>query len=366
MSCSKYVSILPDLTIADTFKDRWKKIILPKKILKFVFEKFPLYEDGDAVYSGKRWQIFLYNVNKTKPEGDKQYAIAMVFLKDGTATFFGPFYPKFEPKISLHSEEIIINPVDNFLRKTKTMAEHIYIYSLNSPCLERGHKDPCMFQLLKKAIEWHELYNVSLCVAYTKCWGLSGPNYFKIRKANRSPSKNNSLTSPIEDEDKNTVTITTKELMSLEKYSPDLYSNISFTLNAKYLEDILHKKDVFNSLTSPFRLVDKNIARKQISLARKELVSLAKKSPQGVLEEHLDCGRKMLNSVSFLPAIQNEVFKALLNAWEEVVNYSLMTGESFTGQFNKYILYLFWKECKVDLGNNCPFKLQHIPPRKFS
>jgi len=304
----------------------------------YVMTQLPQDEVGDAVYSDTGWQTFCDYVKNTQPEKDKQYAIAMVHLKDGSNFFLPLVYPQKK----LHCEEILIIKLDEFLCKIKGMAQHIYIYSLNSPCLERGKKVPCMFQLLDKGYEWYTSYKVHLCVAYTKFWGLRGPDYF---------------------DDLNYSNISDPSSVFISYY--EKCNDNCFPLDQKLLKGI-KKINVFKSLESDINKKDRHTVCKQISEAKKQLVMPSLHSPYRMLDKHLECGKEIikeiLNKLKFPPVVHNEVSKMLQEAWDEMVKdcFVKLVRKSIAGQFNKKTVHLFQNILKEILGNNCPFTLRHI------
>ncbi|KAL7395385.1 hypothetical protein ABVT39_015587 [Epinephelus coioides] len=318
-------------------------------------------EDGnDAVCSDTVRQWHIKDFKRREPERDKQFAYAMVLLKDNSRKDFAAVHPEFQnqkkesgalrtkadqsrPTIraATHSEEIVIKQLDDYLQHNGTMVKHILIYTLNSPCLKRGDQIvPCMFQLLHKAHEWRQHYDVCTDVAFTKFWGLSGPNYFKYLNYSTISCPSSSFHSHI---------VKCKD--------------VHFKLDPKNLRDIFNKSDISNIL-SHVKDTDKNTLRRGITSARKKLVNLAE-TLFGLHGDHLDRGKQTIDSLTFLPAVQHKVCEKLQEQWKEMVNKSSMTPirEYITEEFNCAAVHHFREQLKSFLGNSSPLQLHRIPRR---
>lgn len=321
-------------------------------------------EDGnDAACSDTVRQWHIKDFSSREPERDKQFAYAMVHLKDKSRKDFPAVHPEFQKKkkkesgalrtkadqsrptirASTHSEEIVIKQLDDYLQHNGTMVKHILIYTLNSPCLKRGDQIvPCMFQLLHKAHEWRQHYGVCTDVAFTKFWGLSGPNYFKYLNYS-------------------TISCPSSPFHSHIVKCEDVH----FKLDAKNLRDIFNKSDISNTL-SHVKDTDKNTLRRGITSARKKLVNLAETS-FGLRGDHLDRGKQTIDSLTFLPAVQHKVCEKLQEQWKEMVDKSSMTPirEYMAEEFNCAVVHHFREQLKSFLGNSSPLQLHCIPRRKL-
>lgn len=310
-------------------------------------------DDGeDDVPSDTIRQSYIQHLNTKELESDKQHATASVLMKDNSKVDFQEVYPDFKNKKkepvapdtkfdqTKHSEEILIPQLDDFLRQKGTMVEHILIYTHNSPCLKRENENvlPCMFQLLYKAYEWREHYEVSTHVAFTKFWGLSGPNYFQNLNSSIISCPSSDFQSHIE---------TCKD--------------IHFQLDHKILKEIFKKSDIKNTL-SHVKDKDKNTLRREILSARETLVSLAE-SLFGLRDVHLDRGKQKIDSFKFPPAVHNKVCERFQKEWKEMVYNSSMPPirKYLTEEFNRAVVLFFREQLKSFLGNNSPLQLHRLP-----
>lgn len=310
-------------------------------------------DDGnDDVPSDTVRQSYIQHLNTKELESDKQHAFSIVLMKDNSKVFFQDVYPDFKNKKkeavapdtksnqTKHSEEILIPQLDDFLRQKGTMVEHILIYTHNSPCLKRENKNvlPCMFQLLHKAYEWREHFEVSTHVAFTKFWGLSGPNYFQNLNSSIISCPSSDFVTHIE---------TCKD--------------IPFKLDHKNLKEIFKKSDIKNML-SHVKDKDKNTLLREILSARETLVSLAESS-FGLRGVHLDRGKQKIDSFIFPPAVHNEVCERLQKEWKEMVYNSSMPPirKYITEVFNRAVVHVFREQLKSFLGNNSPLQLHCLP-----
>ncbi|XP_041800011.1 uncharacterized protein LOC121611498 [Chelmon rostratus] len=294
-------------------------------------------------------------LRRNEPERDKQYAFSVVLLKDNSEKEFPPVYPVFEnkrkesgaqytqldqselanKKAATHSEEILIKQLDDFLCQEGAVVKRIWIYSHNSPCLQRENKTvPCMFQLLHKACEWYKHYKVLTDVSFTKPWGLCGPNYFQHLNYRMISCPHSNFHSYVEK-----------------------CKDIPFKLDHNNLRDIFKKKDISNTL-SHVRNSDKNTLRCGIKSARQTLVRAAQSS-FGLRDDHLRCGKEVIDSFDFLPGAKDKVYERLQMEWTEMVNNSSLTPirEAITDKFNNGTVNLFQEELKSFVGNSCPLRL---------
>lgn len=126
-----------------------------------------------------------------------QYGFYLILMKDGT-----PIISKKIPQDSknkTHTEEFIIDILVELVSKNGNKVKKFFIYSYNSPCLKRtDKKNPCMFQLLRKACEWYEKYQIFTNVAFTHSYGICGPNYFNYLTFDEISSPNSGFNSYIE------------------------------------------------------------------------------------------------------------------------------------------------------------------------
>lgn len=350
-----------DLMKIQLFHDRWKLTATCRgKTEKYnhVMEQFSskAAEDRDNVVClDTVWLPFIKYSNTVEADRDRQYAFSIVLMKNGTKEIFQDVYPEFQnkkkesgavnieagesgltSKTTLHSEEILIQQLDDFLQHNGKMVEHILIYTYNSPCLKREKKIvPCMFQLLYKVYEWHKHYEVITDVAFTKHWGLSGPNYFK------------NLTYSI-------ISCPSSIFYSCTEKCKD----IPFKLDHKKLKGNVKISRIYNTLSCS---KDKAKLHKDIQSARKSLMSLAEKS-SGLCQDHLDRGYQMINSFIFPSEVHEEVCQILKKEWNEMVDDSSMTliRKHITEQFNSAVVHLFREQLKSFLGNSSLLRLHHV------
>ena len=139
-----------------------------------------------------------------------------------------------------------------------------------------------MFQLLYKAHEWQKQYEVFTDVAFTKPWGLSGPNYFK--------NLNYSI-----------ISCPSSDFHSHVEKCKD----VPFRLDQCNLRDIFKKSDIIDTL-SHVTDSDKNTLLRGIKYAQKTLVSLAQSSFD-LRNDHLSHGKQAIDSFMFLPGVHDKV-----------------------------------------------------------
>lgn len=279
---------------------------------------------------------------------EKQFAFAVVYMKNGRRRIFEDVYPDHQNKSkdpaspftkpTLHCEEILLAQIDEFLQNNLDLVERIFIYSYNSPCLKREKHNnidicPCMFLLLEKADEWQRKYGCVTEVAFTKFWGLRGPNVFK----DLTYSNISSPCSPF--------------YPYIEKCK-----KIPFKLDSKQF------KNKFGELYKTISFVkDKEKLNKQIATSKEELVKLAETSK--TRQEHLDHGHKIIESLQFDSQIN--ICEILHKNWNEMVDNCPLPPsiiDEITTDFNINVVKRFLKLLQCTLGKCSPLQLYHHPP----
>ncbi|XP_049441327.1 uncharacterized protein LOC125894154 isoform X5 [Epinephelus fuscoguttatus] len=275
---------------------------------------------------------------------EKQYAFAIAYLKDGNTKDFPAVYPD-HPKeeghsASLpskkHSEEILIQQIDDFLLDRGNEVKILLVFSYNSPCLKRENNATCcMFLLLQKADDWHSRYGFFTNVTFTKFWGLTGPNFFKH--------------------------LTYSDISDLKSvFFPyiEKCKNIRFKLNEKKLRRNMSEN---GGLYKKIHLAtDKKILSSTIKSILHKLVDQAKTSCRQ--KDHLDRGTKIITS-KFHQEVREEIVTVLQKKWKEFINDESMSPirKKISTDFNNAVLQFFVKELKFFGGDNSPLKLYQVP-----
>lgn len=141
--------------------------------------------------------LFNHYLNTGEKNKINQYGFYLILMKDGTL-IISEKIPQ-DSKNNTHTEEFIIPELVEFVSKKGNKVKKIFIYSYNSPCLKRtDKKNPCMFQLLRKACKWYEKYQIFTDVAFTHSYGICGPNYFNYLTFDEISSPNSGFNSYIE------------------------------------------------------------------------------------------------------------------------------------------------------------------------
>lgn len=99
----------------------------------------------------------------------KQHAIAIFIGKDDSELNLGPYYEVKKKKIRIHSEDKLIDELINLIQ-TKEIDKYseIWIYSYNSPCTGRKHRQPCMYNLISIAENLSRTKSIKIYIGFTK------------------------------------------------------------------------------------------------------------------------------------------------------------------------------------------------------
>lgn len=184
-----------------------------------------------------------------------------------------------------------------------------------------------MFQLLDKAYEWQK-YGVCTTVAYSKCYGLSGPKYFQSLSY-----------SSILDPCSNFYPYTVKFQKQPFKLNPQFFKNT---------------EDIYRLISGVDGKEQKSKCNETIKLSLDILKNLATVS-FCTRDEHLRRGKKTIFNLTSLP---DKVCEKLCEKWTEVVNNSVMIPirEQITADFNTSVVHRFERL----LGHNSPLQLIHM------
>ncbi|XP_041800199.1 uncharacterized protein LOC121611629 isoform X2 [Chelmon rostratus] len=289
--------------------------------------KLDLFVPGSGMQS-----ILNYYHNKNGGTG-KQYAFAFAFGERNKYKFFKAIYPHHGKKqVTKHCEEILAEKIDKSLQKNRDKFKYVLMYTENSPCLRReGKSCPCMYKLLE-SLQWHKEYRVFTHVIFTKCWGLSGPNYSKH------------LTD-------STILDPHSHFYPYVK----ICEKIPFKLWTKDF-----KKDVQNiyGILSSVEKHDRQRLKTEIKSALEKLFEVADGS-LGLSDEHLEHGMKEIRLFTFDPKVQDKISKILIKTWKEMVIKSsvLPVRAKITADYNIAVVQCFNKVLKSSLGDCRPLQL---------
>ncbi|XP_036933731.1 uncharacterized protein LOC119007888 isoform X2 [Acanthopagrus latus] len=290
-----------------------------------------------SVEAGEPLQSLLDKDHEQHGRVEKQYAFAVVFLIRGKTVISSRCYPRHSTKRS-HSEEILIEKLDDFFQNNGANVQHVFIYTHNSPCTkrEKAHIEPCMFLLRKKADQWHNEYGFSTGIAFRRFWGQSRPNFFDFVTEIPSPRS------------------------AFYPYN-EKCERIPFKLDWKDFKlkpgDILNLTDVE---------VRKSMTRRQDMISVFHSLKGFAETSFGLRTDYLETGGKMI--AQSLKKFQDldiwiNISKTLKEKWDEMVNNSFLSliRETITADFNAAVVHLAVED--LQLGDNSPLKLYHILER---
>ncbi|XP_049328903.1 uncharacterized protein LOC125788972 [Astyanax mexicanus] len=75
----------------------------------------------------------------------------------------------FYPKHKIHSEDFIINEINELINNNKIYKDsELWIYTVNSPCTVRSTNPPCMIQLTHLSLKLYSIYKIKMFVVFKK------------------------------------------------------------------------------------------------------------------------------------------------------------------------------------------------------
>ncbi|XP_049898282.1 uncharacterized protein LOC126388927 isoform X3 [Epinephelus moara] len=277
--------------------------------------------------------VLAYYLDKHKEnEKEKQHAYAVAYLKNGYWIIFPAVYPDHSKRgghsasvpTKKHSEEKLIKQIVDFLKKNGTQVIKLLVFSYNSPCLRRKNKTTCcMFLLLQKAAQWHNMYGFFTEVAFTKPWGLTGPNFFKHLTYSEISDPGSVFFSYIEK-----------------------CKNTPYKVNQKKLNEVRNSLRKLSPTKSTFHKLNQPKA----SCHNKK--------------DHLERGITIIKS-EFPPEVREENITLLnqsITQWEDFINDESMSPirEKITTDFNNAVVQFFGKELKFFWEDSSPLRLYQV------
>ncbi|XP_030595616.1 uncharacterized protein LOC115787178 [Archocentrus centrarchus] len=337
----KCISLYPEKTLKIVFF----MIQFLKKYLSLI-QKIAVLRPQGANYGGiaqffdKLLKILSnHHSNMTEDKEINQYARYICLMKDGTLKNSEKFYPQNEDKNKvIHSEEFLLDELNEFLIHNGNMVIVIVIYSSNSPCLKRLDEiTPCMFEIFRNAGEWYKKYHITTHVAFTKIYGMCGPKYFQHFTFNKISSPDSVFNSYIEK-----------------------CENVPFQLK-HLLKDTYIKRSLETLLSD--EKIDKNTLEQDIKTAQSILKTRANSSCD--LRKNLLLRGEETIPVSFKspPEVQVKLHDKLRELWNEMVNNNFMIPirECMRTDLNNAVIPVFKNELELLLGNSSFFHLHQIP-----
>ncbi|XP_021439285.2 uncharacterized protein LOC110504797 [Oncorhynchus mykiss] len=77
--------------------------------------------------------------------------------------------------LNIHTEKLLLEEVKQILKNNEKLRNtKLFIYTLNSPCLQNSGHDSCMDLLIKDSAELYKSYGIKTIVGYSKWYGLTG------------------------------------------------------------------------------------------------------------------------------------------------------------------------------------------------
>lgn len=132
---------------------------------------------------------FHHDITDECGEDDKQHSWAVIERQE-EIIMYGPYYPNYRE----HSEDLVISQTQELL-ESESFSEDVkgYIFTVNSPSLAR-YANPCMLNLVHKALERWNALGVKTHIGHMKCLGFRGTrenlfqgvNYKQVECVNRT------------------------------------------------------------------------------------------------------------------------------------------------------------------------------------
>ncbi|KAM3612321.1 uncharacterized protein V6R79_006816 [Siganus canaliculatus] len=265
---------------------------------------------------------------------DKQFAFAIIFWKCGKGVRSRAVRPRrqfiSDDSIFLHSEEVLIEEIDRFLKKYGSNVRTVFIYSTNSPCLNR-----CMPKLKGKAYEWYTKYNIRTDVAFSNFWGTDGPKCSAFQS------------------------LTYSDILS--NFSPhfDKSKEVRFKLGNKAFMN-LRPKDILSSDVVISKVEEKNrgIIFSIICSILENMKKLSESPEPCTVSEHLGKMSSFELPTIIDSDITSKILEILKKKWIDMVEESFTTfmKGKLTTEFNTEEVYQYANR----LDPNGPFQLLHL------
>ncbi len=120
-------------------------------------------------------------------DSHNQFAFAVIEHINGESILIGPFTPIKVDQTGKHSERHhtepqCIPPIQEYVKKNKSVIKGIYMFTKLSPCLCIDSEcDPCMIQLARFSEEMFYDYNIDVYITFQDMYGASGNVVKKLK-----------------------------------------------------------------------------------------------------------------------------------------------------------------------------------------
>lgn len=117
-----------------------------------------------------------------KQKFDTQHAWAFIESPCGGEPFFVGLFKLEDCKkmckgkpLNIHTEKLLLEEVKQILKNNEKLRNtKLFIYTLNSPCLQNSGHESCMDLLIKDSAELYKSYGIKTIVGYSKWYGSTG------------------------------------------------------------------------------------------------------------------------------------------------------------------------------------------------
>ncbi|CAL8313123.1 unnamed protein product [Lota lota] len=288
--------------------------------------------------------------------GSRQHSWAAVETRE-EVVMYGPYYPDYAS--GEHSEDLVIRQTEELLgaEGARVRGFGVYIFTQNSPCLDRDTQ-PCMLQLVEKALEWHAVYGVKIHIGYAKCWGFKGNKEALFRDVDFAQLE---CVGGNRDHESYVEAVRKRPEGDLNALSEDVFSvvrrtlavgsnNLKFSLRHATPEQINGKssfKDTLSCVSEGESQIEREALTQEMNAMTEAAQELVSEGTPRNLEEHIERGQTFAREYGFTSqtseAARAEARLAFRRCWRDMVEgrYAEFVRDSLTDDFNRCVTHLF-------------------------
>ncbi|XP_056335739.1 uncharacterized protein LOC130246669 [Danio aesculapii] len=154
----------------------FKKLSNKMRSAEFIIKGFEPTKSPVYIKSSYN-QLFNKYLNILNIDLDKsdQFAFFILIKKDGSVDTDDCKRISNKKKPQKHSEDWIIDKLNQILNRKDCPYKEVMIFSYNSPCLKRPECQSCMNQLIALAKQLYEKHGMRMIIGFYKPYGIDGP-----------------------------------------------------------------------------------------------------------------------------------------------------------------------------------------------
>ncbi len=298
-----------------------------------MFLKNSFFPVNQTLSSKMSYFIKHFKINEMV-DSHNQFAFAVIECINEESILIGPFTPiKVNPTEKHserhHTEPQCIPPIQEYVKKNKSVIKGIYMFTKHSPCLcISGECDPCMIQLARFSEEMFYDYNIDVYITFQDMYGASGNVVKQLTNSSR-----------YEDTFIRNIVLELKDIFNKKLRT----SEFTVKLFHKY-----QRKDTSTSIKSG---IEKKMIESDLSKWR-DILKVKFPSKSMMLHEFKNYGEGQANEIKLQLEklnVSEEIAAIFYSKWCHIVyeEYEKFIYEKLSEYFNTFAVDFAYKDIKA-------------------